>query len=251
MTGWILLRGLTREARHWGDFPAALRAALPDAEITALDLPGNGALHELRSPTSIEAIAAHCRHRALAMGLRPPFHLLAMSLGAMVAVAWARAHPDEIRACVLINTSLRPFSPFHKRLRPGSYPTLLKLALPLGDRRHETLVLALTSSRAADRSGVLDAWITWRREHPVSLINALRQLAAAARYRAPRQRPVEKVLILAGGQDALVDPACSQRLARAWHTAYVEHPTAGHDLPLDDGAWLVREILRWSTPKPS
>ena len=35
-----------------------------------------------------------------------------MSLGAMVAVAWANAHPQELARCVLINASLRPFSPF-------------------------------------------------------------------------------------------------------------------------------------------
>ena len=28
---WVLLRGLMREARHWGEFPAMLRAALPIA----------------------------------------------------------------------------------------------------------------------------------------------------------------------------------------------------------------------------
>jgi hypothetical protein len=25
----------------------------------------------------------------------------------------------------------------------------------------------------------------------------------------------------------------------------VEHPSAGHDLPLDDGPWLVRELGAW------
>ena len=35
-------------------------------------------------------------------------------------------HPEETRGCVLINTSLPPFSPFHQRLKPGNYLPLLK-----------------------------------------------------------------------------------------------------------------------------
>lgn len=42
---WFLLRGLTREAAHWGEFLPALRAAWPDVDIHALDLPGAGAWH--------------------------------------------------------------------------------------------------------------------------------------------------------------------------------------------------------------
>ncbi len=251
MTTWILLRGLTRETRHWGDFPLTLQAALPAARLAAIDLPGNGRLHRQESPMRIETIAARCRDQALAQGLRPPFHLLAMSLGAMVAIAWAHAHPGEVAGCVLINTSLRPFSPFYERLRPGSCPTLLRLALPIGDRRREALVLALTSARAVALSGILPAWVAWRREYPVSLRNALRQLVAAARYAAPSEMPSQHLLILSGRGDALVDPACSRRLAAAWRADYAEHPTAGHDLPLDDGLWVATQIRRWLATEPS
>lgn len=248
MSCWILLRGLTRETRHWGAFPQMLQTALPDAAntpIAAIDLPGNGARHAQRSPGRIEAFAADCRDEARALGLRPPYHLLAMSLGAMAAVAWADAHPEEIAGCVLINTSLRPFSPFHQRLRPASYATLLRLALPLGHRAHEAGVLALTSRRAGEHLPILADWQAWRRENPVALSNALRQLAAAARYRAPVSAPDTSLLILASRKDALVNPACSRRLASAWHATYAEHPSAGHDLPLDDGPWVAEQVRRW------
>jgi pimeloyl-ACP methyl ester carboxylesterase len=246
MSSWILLRGLTREARHWGDFPDLLHAALPEAQVTAIDLPGNGRLHQMKSPANIEAIAGYCRGQALVLGLRPPFHLLAMSLGAMVAVAWAQNHPEEIAACVLINTSLRPFNSFYERLRPGSYPTLLRLALPTGDeRRHEAAVLGLTSNRATELADVVESWASWRRENPVTTANALRQILAAARHKAPRDKPIERILILAGRRDALVNRVCSQGLAVAWRTDYAEHPTAGHDLPLDDGPWVADQVRRW------
>ena len=36
---WVMLRGLTREARHWGNFPAQLGDPVAQPVIT-LDLPG-------------------------------------------------------------------------------------------------------------------------------------------------------------------------------------------------------------------
>lgn len=245
MSRWILLRGLTREARHWGEFPRDLQAALPDAEIATIDLPGNGRLYQQRSPASVEAMADQCRAEARARGLEPPYRLLAMSLGGMVAVAWAQKYPEEVAGCVLINTSLRPYSPFHRRLRPGSYPVLLRLALPGSDRARETAILRLTSHRPVERAGVVAAWAAWRREQPVSTANAVRQLLAAARYRAPPGPPAAPLLILAGTADALVHPDCSRRLAQAWQADYAEHGSAGHDLPLDDGPWVADQVRRW------
>lgn len=242
---WVLLRGLTREARHWGDFAAQLRALQPGAPVIALDLPGNGALQAQRSPASVPAMAAHCRAALQALGVAPPYRVLAMSLGAMVAVAWAHAQPRELAAAVLINTSLRPFGAFHQRLRPSQYATLLRLVLSDADAaERERRILAMTSRRCfeeAERNALLGAWTAWRRESPVSRANALRQLLAAARFRAPQSHPAVPMLVLASTHDALVDPHCSRRLAQAWALPIAEHPTAGHDLPLDDGPWVARQ----------
>jgi len=43
----------------------------------------------------------------------------------------------------------------------------------------------------------------------------------------------------------MVHPRCSQRLARAWGAQFALHPSAGHDLPLDDGDWVAREVKSW------
>jgi len=246
MSTWIFLRGLTREARHWGDFVATFGAAIGDADVLTPDLPGNGHLYRRQSPLSVAAMAEYCRAELQARGIAPPYRLLAMSLGAMVAVAWAHEHPEEISACVLINTSLRPFSPFYRRLRPRAYPALLKLALRgTASEAWDEAILRLTSKRAGNSAGILSAWNAYRREYPVSRRNALRQLLAASRYCAPAAKPPVPVLVLAGAQDALVDPACSRRLAQCWQADFAEHPTAGHDLPLDDGAWVARQVRHW------
>jgi len=244
---WVLLRGLTREARHWGTFPTTFAQAVPAARVIALDLPGNGALHGSRSAASIAAMAAHCRDELHRRGLAPPFHLLAMSMGAMVATAWAAAAPQEIAAAVLINTSMRPFSPFTHRLRPANYATLLRL-MPAraSDLDRERAVLAMTSrATARDDHPLLRDWVAYRRTNPVKPANALRQLWAAARFRAPPTPPFARVLLLASAADRLVDVRCTLRLAQAWACESRLHPWAGHDLPLDDAEWVAQQVRDW------
>ncbi|MES3014700.1 MAG: alpha/beta fold hydrolase [Pseudomonadota bacterium] len=183
---WILLRGLTREIGHWGGFPERLRERLGGAQVVPLDLPGNGALNHLASPTRIEAITQHCRAQVRALGIAPPYHLLAMSMGAMVALDWASRDPPAIAGCVLINTSLRPADPWHRRLRPANYPALLRLALGRGDSAHlEHAVLRLTSRNPDAGAAVLDAWTALRRSRPVSPAHSPRSGAGVAE--SPRQ----------------------------------------------------------------
>jgi pimeloyl-ACP methyl ester carboxylesterase len=242
MTTWVFLRGLAREARHWGDFPARFRATC-GGDILVPDLPGNGRLWAETSPTRVEDMAEACRRQLLEQGRVPPYHLLGLSMGGMVAVAWARNHPDECRGAVLINTSLRPHGRLHERLRPGAMVALLRMSAA-GREERERAILELTSARAAELRHVLPAWNEWARECPVARGNALRQLLAAARFSAP-EKPAVPLLILAGARDRMVRPACSRRLARAWNAGFALHPAAGHDLPLDDGDWVAKAVRNW------
>lgn len=243
---WILLRGLMREQRHWGEFPATFAAALPGATIITPDLPGNGQRHGLDSATRVTEMVEFCRQDLLARGLKPPYRLLALSLGGMVAVEWAGKYPQEIASCVLINTSMRPYSPFYRRLRWQNYPALLRQLL-LGDQAsQEALILRLTSFRyGAGNAALVEQWLAYQRQYPVGRRNALRQLLSAARFRTPDRRPPMPLLVLAGSRDRLVDPGCSRRLARAWQTAYENHPDAGHDLPLDQPDWVAQTVAQW------
>jgi pimeloyl-ACP methyl ester carboxylesterase len=248
MTPWILLRGLMRETRHWGAFPQILSGYFPDAEIVMLDLPGNGSLYRERSPSTVQEMTEACRRQLTARGIAPPFNLLALSLGAMVACDWSTRYPDEIDKAVLINTSLRPFSPFYQRLRPGNYPALMRLALGNPDAAtRERTILRLTSNRHSPAS-LLSEWMRYLREHPVDRENALRQLLAAMRYSAPQQAPRASLLILCGGADKLVNPRCSAALSRSWQAPLRVHDTGGHDLPLDEPVWVAQQIHVWAAP---
>ena len=154
--------------------------------------------------------------------------------------------PRELSGAVLVNTSLAGLSPLHHRLRPEAWPSLASLSAGLGGGlQREATILRLTSARPGAHLDAPPAWAAIRAARPVSAGNACRQLFAAARYRAPRVKPRVPLLLLAGAGDGLVDPRCSQALARRWGATLAMHPSAGHDLPLDDGPWVAAEVAAW------
>ena len=256
MQTWLLLRGLTRENRHWGDFLDQLQLAMPADQIIALDLPGNGRLNLQHSPMRIQDMVEHCRAQLATQNIAPPYNILAMSMGAMVAVAWSENYPQEVTAQVLINTSMRPFSPFYQRLLPANYGQLLKLSL-LGTTPEawERTVLQLTSNRSGDHhddahhDNILPHWLAYRHENPVSRSNAVRQLIAAARFHAPLAKPPVPTMLLASERDHLVSVKCSKTLASHWQCDLRVHDRAGHDLPLDDGTWVIGQLSAWIAKK--
>jgi len=246
---WVLLRGLTRGVGHWGEFPALLERRLAQQQgavrLILLDLPGNGALCQMHSPTRVGGMVDFCRAELSAQGVSGPVHVLAMSLGAMVAADWASRFPDDLSALVLINTSLRPFSAFYQRLRPANYLKLVGLLMARSPQAREEVVLHLTTRLVPDEARVIASWVDLQTRQPVSAINALRQLLAAMRYVAPRQLGPVPTLILGSRSDGLVNYRCSEQLSRAWRVPLTTHERAGHDLPLDDGPWVAQSVCEW------
>lgn len=244
MAHWIFLRGLVRESRHWGKFEEHFVRALPEAQVVMLDLPGTGQRYREKSPASVVGMVEAYRAQLAALGLRAPYRILAVSMGAMVAAEWSYRYPHEVEKLVLINTSMRPFSAFYQRLLPHNYLGLLRLvALPTSALQWECAVLQRTTH--GQHPEVLPDWVRFRIESPVSRANALRQLWAAACYRSQRTAPRIATLVLVSAQDALVSATCSYVLAKAWGAALAVHPTAGHDLTLDDGPWVADRVADW------
>jgi pimeloyl-ACP methyl ester carboxylesterase len=248
MTTWVLLRGLMREARHWGEFPLQFQSGVDARDVVTLDFPGNGSLCSQVSPNTVAAMADHCRNQLARLGYAPPYRVLALSLGAMVAVEWSRQQPAEVAGMVLINTSLAPFNPFYHRLRPSNYPALFRFLISGSIVQREKLILRITSElerNELQQAQLLERWESYARECPVTRSNILRQLQAAILYRDARSKPDVPLLLLAGKKDRLVNMKCSLALARKWDCAIKIHPAAGHDLPLDDGFWVTQQVMNW------
>lgn len=243
---WLLLRGLSREAAHWGEFMVLLQAAFPSASIATLDLPGTGRHYLQPSPSNIASITENIRRQAREQGLlQKPLTILAFSLGGMVAWDWLQKYPADVSGAVLINTSFASLSPFYRRLRWQSYHNFAKVLLQTDTYHRELAILQLVSNRRdQDEKHALE-WTNIQIRHPVSIVNSLRQILAAASYKPSAQKPPQPVLLLNSRGDRLVAPNCSEAIQKQWQLELRTHPWAGHDLSLDDGAWLAEQLKNW------
>ncbi len=243
---WLLLRGLSREAAHWGEFVALMQAAFPSSHIATLDLPGTGRFYRHASPTSIRSITEMVRRQAHEQGLlHQPVTILALSLGAMVAWEWMQKHPDDVNGAVLVNTSFASLSPFYQRLRWQSYGKFVKVLLQADLYRRELAILQLVSNRRDLDQKHASEWANIQTLRPVNISNSLRQIIAAASYKPSTQKPRQPVLLLNSRDDHLVAPNCSEAIHKQWQIELHTHPWAGHDLSLDDGVWLAEQLKNW------
>lgn len=245
---WLLLRGLLREQEHWGDFPAQLQHRLPNTHIITLDTPGNGLKYREQSPLSISKMVDALRSQYVSTRSHHstyPLNILALSMGGMIATNWMQRFPHEISKSVLINTSLKSFNPFYHRLRPSNYLKLLNFIYQSHDDR-ENVILKLTTNNPHQRHNALSHWQNIAKSRPVSKLNIIRQLVAAARFKPTEQAPTQPVLLLNSLNDRVVNSVCSNNIACTWKKPLITHPTAGHDIPLDDPEWLVNILCRFS-----
>jgi pimeloyl-ACP methyl ester carboxylesterase len=247
---WLLLRGLTREAGHWGRFLPLFRAGFRQATVRAADLPGCGSQHAVVAPGSVGELMAHVRgeDRRLRAGTSEavrPIWLLGISMGGMVALEWLRAHPAEVAGLVLINSSARDLSSFWRRLRPGGAARLVRAALARDVTSRERQVYRATSAHREREDMVVPGWVELARTHPVSRANARALLGAANRFTLGTIAARPPCLVLASDNDRLVHSRCSRALAAALGSDLRVHPSAGHDLPLDEPEWVVAEVQSW------
>jgi len=238
---WLLLRGLLREQGHWGDFPSRLQQRLPNTNVITLDIPGNGLKYREQSPTSIPEMVDALRSQ---YAPTQPLNILALSMGGMIATDWMQRYPHEISKAVLINTSLKSINPFYHRLHPRNYLQLLSVLSKSQDKK-EHAILKFTANNPLNRQKALNSWLDIARSRPVSKQNIVRQLIAASRFSPQKKIPTQPVLLLNSRHDHVVNARCSQDIARVWGRPLITHPTAGHDIPLDDPEWLITILCRF------
>ncbi len=241
---WILLRGLGREAAHWGDFASDLNRALGGGSVVlSPDLPGAGVKFRERAPLDLKQYASRLMEETAS---REPAGLISLSLGAMVALEWAAMRPASVSRVVVINTSLGSQARPWERFTPEACRRSLSMVLALRPRAREAAILGLISNSEAKRKDTLDAWVRIAGERPVSMANYARQIAAAASARPDLGRITAPGLVLASRGDRLVRMFCSERLAAVLRWPLQVHESAGHDLPLDDPEWCAARIAEWS-----
>lgn len=244
---WLMLRGLAREQRHWGNFPQAFMDNVPDARVHLLDLPGAGTECTRPCPPTIPEIMEDLRARwqELKAEHPGPWGILGVSLGGMVAMQWCADHPKDFERIVLVNSSARNLSAPHRRMGLRALP---RLAMTLVDKdpvaRERRVLRVITNLKSDELDRVAKEWAEYSQDRPISPRAAITQLLAAARFRAPLHITTP-LLVLAGANDLLADPMCAYRLSRHFKAPLHVHPVAGHDLPLDDPQWITRQVTSW------
>ncbi|MDX2020892.1 MAG: alpha/beta hydrolase [Deltaproteobacteria bacterium] len=240
---WVLFRGLGRDALHWNDLPQKLAQAMPGSRVLTPDLPGTGVLFERKSPLAVTTIAKVVRESLF--GVQPPtaLNLVGLSLGSMVALAWAQTWPSEVNALALVSPSVGGLCPPWWRCQPRALAAFAGIGCSANGAKRERKVLRLTSSNPEVRARALGPWTDIAVRHPVSRTNLARQLLAASTFR-PHLAPLPMAtLVLAGQQDRIVDVRCAHKMGGALGATVHVHPTAGHDVPLDDPSWVAQQLM--------
>lgn len=234
---WIFLRGLTRAAFHWGDFPAVFRQAHPDFEVEFLEIPGNGLLFEQETPVDpVEIIRQiSLQSRFVREGLT--FHLCGISLGGMISLKWAELFPEQVQSVTIINCSLADLSPFYQRLNPNLYLKILKTLFSKGVLEKEQVILSITSNKRENYDRYLERFTDFSKKHRIKRSNFVRQLKLAGNIHV-HELKVPLTVICSEG-DRLCASDCSKAIARRYEARLIVHPSAGHDLPLDEPEWLA------------
>ena len=258
----ILLRGLGRESAHWGDFPEQLKRHLneqlkthvecdkQEINIYSIDLPSCGEFHQQAACKTIAQMTEHARDTFNRKKNTPPHPsktaqktlLIGLSMGGMVALDWSQRHPQEITYVVLINSSLGTH-PLHWRIKSRAWPiAFAALIAPLKWR--EFWMLKLVSNDKKNQREQLKNWLYIQQQRPVSRSHFMQLLIAAARFKALKTS-IKNGLIITSQQDQLVSSRCSHAMAAHYQWPLLQHPSAGHDLPMDAPEWLCEHLSAW------
>lgn len=246
----ILLRGLAREAAHWLDFPAQLQQTLGEnCRIHMVDFPGCGKYFNQTALTSVTAMTGHARTEVdieTIAARNESVYLVGISMGGMVALDWAQRYPSELRGVALINSSAGN-QPFWWRLRPAAWTTMIRALFSAANIR-EAQVLNIVSNNKADYAQHLNQWLNIQQLRPVTRATIVTMLRAAAQFR-PQLTCAVGGLVLASERDRMVSVRASEAIARQFKWPIEKHPSAGHDLPMDDSGWLSQKLAEWLRTK--
>lgn len=237
----ILLRGLAREVGHWGDFYNLLKQQSFVSNLEAIDLMGAGAFNKLTSPISIQENAEFVLSQWKKKSDRPQV-LVSVSLGSMVAVEMAKLQPDRFAKIFVMNTSFANLSPVYHRLQLKALKRFYLIGRAKNSLQREEEILKMVSNDPEKRALIAPQWAALADKRPMALSNIIRQLLAATLYRLPDKAPETPIVVFNSLRDQMVDPRCSEKLSQHWSLPLYSHPSAGHDLCIDDPHWVISMI---------
>jgi len=237
----VLLHGISSGAASWAACAAQLAdSAGKNLRVVAWDAPGYGSSANLRqaAPTA-DDYARRLRRWLNALHVHDCV-LVGHSLGALMAAAFARNHPERVQALLLASPAIGyGDSPWVDEVRQSRLAGLQKgmddMAARLPDR--------LLSARAtpAQRAQVRDVALQLR---PEGYTQAVHMLCSENLYRYTALPAATQVCC--GEHDVVTPPeqsrACAERLGAPFHLI----AQAGHACPVEQPAalaHLIKELI--------
>lgn len=241
MKNIVLLRGLVRESRHWGDFPKLLNKKLNEYEILTPEIQGVGKYINIDSPDNLLSMIEFMREQ-IKDQLGNNSILIAISLGGMIAKQWSEKYPNDFKKMILINTSFKGINPIYHRLKPNAIAQFLNIFLTPHLAMRERKILNLVSNVEEFREKNHNDWVKIQEESPVSRVSFVNQIKAALKFTPSESKPEIETLLIASKKDRLCHYSCTTSLSQKWQVPLKLHQSAGHDLPMDDPKWLIEKI---------
>ncbi|MEM6478351.1 MAG: alpha/beta fold hydrolase, partial [Pseudomonadota bacterium] len=216
----IYLHGAGLNAESWGE-----------VDGHALNLPGHGGRPRARRAR------AECFATEIARDVPQGATLIGYSLGGMVAMAFAAAYPERVRALVLVDTPIRAplriiswYTPFVGPV-VTRVPGLKAIGKAVGSRieNPEGQARFRAHIEAASPSGMADA------------------LTVAGRFDGARVLPSLKMpmLVLCGKRSLLTGKKYRAFVREAAPHARIVEMETGHHIPFDDPAGLEGQIAEF------
>jgi len=235
----VLLHGF---ALHGGLFAQLLPALAQHHRVHVVDLPGHGHSDPI-DPWTIDAVVAALERAFVAEP--QPLAVMGWSLGGVIALAWALAHPDRLRKLVLVGTSPRFVADesWPHAMAPAMLARFgdeLRVACRLTLQRFLSLQVQGSEAGYATLVALRHQLFARGEPDPVMLHAALGTLASAD-LRGDVARIAIPTLVVAGERDTLAPPEASAwlvqalpaaqllRLPGAGHAPFLSHPEAFRD----------------------
>jgi pimeloyl-ACP methyl ester carboxylesterase len=221
----VLLHAFPFDRAMWRPQRDGLRDV---ARVITPDLRGFGETGGFLGEPSVERLADDAAEFLDALGVTEPVVLGGLSMGGYAALAFARRHPQRLRALVLADTKAEPDDEAAKANRDK----LIAFASghPAAAVIEQLLPKLVSEETRAQRPAVV--------EEVQRIASAQAPAAVVAALRMLRDRPdagpslaaiAVPALVIVGSEDALTPPAVAQSLAERIAGARLETiPGAGH-----------------------
>ncbi len=207
----VLLRGLGRSRLFWGDLPPAFAEKF---RVVLIDNRGVGESEVPSRPFSTTDMANDVAAVLDEVGIERA-HLFGISLGGMIAQAFALTHPKRLDRLVLGCTSAGGLRSVRPKVGQFLAMARARVQSPKDAFRIEA-GFVLSERFRAQHPEIIDEWVELGRKNPVPRRTMMLQLFAAGRHDAYARLPTidAATLVIAPGADRLIPAENSHIIAR-------------------------------------